>query len=64
MYAEELLVHDSSQGQGAKGFHTRIVDFFRVLVFAFELEGEIVCQMPALVIAAEEPQCVGIPDLE
>lgn len=33
-------------------------------MLAFELEGEIVCQMPALMISSQEPQGVGIPNLE
>ena len=64
VYAEKLLVHDGSQRQGAERIHTSFVNFLRVFVLTFELEGEIVCQMPALMISSQEPQGVGIPNLE
>lgn len=64
VYAEKLLVHDGSQGQGAKGLHAGFVNLLRVLVLAFELEGEVVCQMPAFMIPPQKPQGVGIPDLK
>ena len=64
VYTQELLIHNGGQGQRAERLHTCVADFFRVFVFAFEFEGEIVCQMPALMVSAEEPQSVGIPDLE
>ena len=53
MYAEKLLVHDGSQRQGAKGLHTGFVNLLRVLVLAFEFEGEIVRQMPAFMISSQ-----------
>lgn len=64
MNTEELLVHNSCQGQTTEGFHARIVDLLRVFVLAFEFEGEVVCQMPALMVATEEPEGIGVPDLE
>ena len=33
-------------------------------MFALKLEGEIVCQMPALVISSEQPQRIWVPYLE
>jgi hypothetical protein len=34
------------------------------LKHTFELESEIVCEMPAFMIATEKEEGVGIPDLE
>ena len=53
MYAQELLVHDSSEGQRTEGVHAGFVDSLGVLVLAFELECEVVCQMATLVVTAE-----------
>ena len=64
MYAEELLVHDGSQGQCAERVHACIVYFLGVLVLAFELECEVVGQMAAFVIASQQPESIRIPDLE
>ncbi len=64
MDAEELLVHDCSKREGAERFHASIVDGFGVLVLAFELEGEVVGQVAAFMVASEEPEGIGIPDLE
>lgn len=55
MYAQKLLIHDSSQGQGAERFHASIVYFLRVFVLALEFEGEIICQMPTLMVSSQEP---------
>ena len=33
-------------------------------MFALKLEGEIIRQVSALMVAAEQPQCVRIPDLQ
>lgn len=52
VYAQELFVHDRCQGQGAERIHTCFVDSLRVLVLAFQLEREVVCQMSALMIAS------------
>lgn len=51
--AQELLVHYSSQGQSAERLHAGLVNILRVFVFALELEGEVVCQVAALVVSAE-----------
>jgi hypothetical protein len=64
MNTQELLVHDSGQRQGAKRIHAGVVDLLRVLVLAFQLEREVVCEMATLVIAAQQPQSIGIPYLE
>jgi len=52
---QELLVHDRSQRECAKRLHARFVDLLGILVLAFELEREVVGQMPALVISPEKP---------
>lgn len=64
MDAEKLLVHDSSEGQAAKGFDTGLVDGLGVLVLALELKGEVVGQMTALVVAAQQPERLGVVNLE
>lgn len=35
MNAEELLVHNRGEGEGAERVHAGVVDFFRVLVLAY-----------------------------
>ena len=64
VYAQELLVHDSSEGQRTEGVHAGFVDSLGVLVLAFELECEVVGQMATFVVTAQQPKRVGIPDLE
>ena len=63
MNAKELFIHDSRKRKRAEGFHTSFVDSLRVLMLAFELECEVVCQMPAFVVAAHQPKCVWVPYL-
>ena len=55
VYAQELLVHDCSQGERTERLHTRLVYFLRVFVLALEFEGKVICQMPALMIATKQP---------
>jgi hypothetical protein len=64
VYAQELLVHNGRQGQCAERVHACLINGFRVLVLALELECEVVGQMPALVVSAEQPERVGVPDLQ
>jgi len=64
VYAQELLVHDCSQRQCTERVHACFVDGLGVLVLALELEGEVIGQMPALVVSAEKPKRVWIPDLQ
>ena len=64
MNAQELLVHNSSQGKRAKRLHTSLIDLLAVLVLALQLEGKVICQMSALVVAAQKPEGVWIPDLQ
>lgn len=61
---EELLVHDRRQRQRTEGFYTSLVDLLAVFVLAFELEGEIICEMPALVVPSQKPQRVRVPNLQ
>ena len=51
--AKELFVHNRRERQRAERFHACLVNLFRVLVLAFQLEREIVGQMPALVVAPQ-----------
>jgi hypothetical protein len=64
MNAEELLVHDGGQWQAAERFHASLVDGLRVFVPALELEGEVVRQVATFVVSAEQPEGVGIVNLE
>jgi hypothetical protein len=64
VYAQELLVHDRGEGQGAKRLDTCVVHALGVLVLAFGLEREVVGQVAALMVATEEEERVRIPDLE
>jgi hypothetical protein len=64
VYAQKLLVHDGRQRQRAERVHAGLVNGLGVFVLAFQLEGEVVGQMPALVISSKQPQRVGVPDLQ
>jgi hypothetical protein len=64
MYTQELLVHDRGQRQSAEGVHAGFVDGLGILVLAFELECEVISQMSAFVVAAEQPERVRVPDLQ
>ena len=64
VYTQELLVHDSGERKRAEGVHAGFVDSLRVLVLAFELECEVIGQMATFVITAQQPKCVGVPDLQ
>jgi len=61
---KELLVHDGCKGKVAEGIHDGVVNAIGVLVFAFELEGEVVGQVATLVIAAEEEERIRVPNFE
>jgi predicted nucleic acid-binding protein len=62
--AQELLVHDRGEWQRAERFDARVVYTLGVLVLALELKRKIICQVPALVISAEEEERVRVPNLE
>lgn len=64
MDTQELLVHNRGQGQGAERLHAGVVDRLRVLVFAFQLEREVVGQVAAFVVPPKEEQAFRIPDLQ
>lgn len=50
--AQELFVHYRGKREGAEGLHAGIVYPLGVFVLAFELEGEIIGQMSALVVSS------------
>ena len=64
VYAKELLVHESGQRQAVERLHARIVDTLRVFDLTLGLECEVLCQMPALVIAAQQVQRITVADLQ
>jgi len=64
VYTQELLVHDGSEWERTEGIHAGFVDGLGVLVLAFQLECEVVGQMTAFVVTAEQPERVGVPDLQ
>lgn len=64
MNAEELLVHHCRQRQTAERLHASFVNGLRILVLAFQLEGEVIGQMTALVVSTKKPECLRIVDLE
>jgi DNA recombination-dependent growth factor C len=61
---QKLLIHNGGQGKGAERVHASLVDGLGVLVLALELESEVISQMTALVVSAEQPERVGVPDLQ
>lgn len=61
---QELLVHNSSQGKAAEGLHAGFVHGLGILVLALQLEGEVVSQVATLVVASQQPQCLGVVNLE
>ena len=62
--AQELLVHDGRQRQTAKRLQTCLINLLAVLVLALQLESEVVGQVAALVVTTQQPESVGVPDLE
>lgn len=52
---QKLLVHDGCQRQAAEGLHAGLINGLRVLVLALKLEGEVVGQVAALVVAPQQP---------
>lgn len=64
MDTKELLVHNRRQRQRTEGFDARFIDPFAILVLALELESKVVGQMATFVVATEQPEGVGVPDLQ
>ena len=64
MDAEVLSIHDGSQRKTIEGLHAGVVDLLVVLDEALGLEGEILAQMPAFVIAANQMDRVLVENLE
>ena len=50
MDTEELLVHQSSQGQTVECLHAGVVHILRVLDLALLLEGEVLGEVTTLVV--------------
>lgn len=64
MDTQELLVHNCSKGQAAERLHACVIYGLRVLVLAFKLKSEVIGQVATFVVTSEQPQCVGVMDLE
>ena len=64
MNTQKLLVHDSGKRKCAERLHTSIIYSVGVLVLALQLEGEVIGQMPAFMVASKQEQCVWVPNLE
>jgi hypothetical protein len=64
MYAQKLLVQDCREGQGTKRLEACLIHALGVLVFAFSLKREVVSQVSALVVSAEEEERGRIANLE
>ena len=50
--AQKLFVHDSCEGESTERLHASFVNLLGIFVLAFELEGEIIGQMSALVVSS------------
>ena len=64
MDAKELLVHDRGQRESTEGRRAGLVHPLGIFVLAFELEGEVVGQVPAFVVASQQPERGRVPDLQ
>jgi hypothetical protein len=82
MDAEELFVHDGSEGKCAERIHAGVIHTLGILALAYtrqsikgpttvricrltlEFEGEVISQMSTFVIASQEEDGIGIPDLK
>ena len=64
VYAQELLVHDGSEGQRTEGVHAGFIDGLGVLVLTLQLEGEVISQMTTFVVSSEQPKRIGVPNLQ
>jgi hypothetical protein len=63
VHAQELLVHEGGERQAVERVHARIVHTLRVLDLALLLEGEVLCEVTALVVAAQQIERARIQDL-
>jgi len=64
MNTQELLVHDCRQRQRTERLHAGFINGLGILVLAFQLEGEIVGQVATLVVSTQEPESLGIVNLQ
>jgi len=62
VHAEELLVHDGAEGEGVEGVHDALVGIEVVFVLAFFFEGEVLCEVAALMVAPEHEEGVFVED--
>ena len=64
MDAEELPVEERCDRQRLEGADARLVHRRGVLVQALALEGEVLCEVSAFVVAPQQEKTVGIPELK
>ena len=64
MNTEELVVDEGAEGECLEGCYRGLVELEAVLALALELEGEVLCQLAALVVPADEEEGVLVEDLQ
>jgi beta-lactam-binding protein with PASTA domain len=64
VYTQKLLVHDCCQRQCTERVHAGLIHGLRVLVLALKLECEVISQVPAFVVSAQQPERIRVPDFE
>lgn len=64
MNAKELLIHDCRQRQCTEGVHASFVYSLGVFVLTLKLEGEVIGQVAALVVAAKQPKAIWVPNFK
>ena len=64
MDAKVLLVDDGGEGQTVEGLHAGLVEGLRVLHLALSFEGEVLGEVAALVVTAEEEERLRVPDFQ
>lgn len=62
--AKKLLVHNSRERKGTERIHAGLVDSLGVFVLAFKLEGEVVGQVATFVVSSQQPERLGVVNLE
>mmetsp|Transcript_29348 Transcript_29348/g.76929 ORF Transcript_29348/g.76929 Transcript_29348/m.76929 type:complete len:312 (-) Transcript_29348:207-1142(-) len=62
--AKELLVHDGHQWQAIERVHAHIIHLLRILVLHFGLESEVLCEVPAFVVASQQVDGLRKVELE
>ena len=64
VHAQELLVHEGGERQAVEGVHARVVHALRVLDLALLLEGEVLGEVAALVVAAQQEERARVQHLQ